>query len=306
MLKTIHITDLSLEQIQLKQEQRNQSKWLPGYHISPPFGLLNDPNGLYYENGTYQLYFQWYPGGPTHGLKHWLHLSSKNLRSFEFNGLGIKPGKDYDLGGAFSGSAVEIAGQRKIIYTSNNLENGIIMQRQLLAEIEDNQVVNKRLLIENDNYMPHQFRDPTTYKNGDSTYIIVGAQTLDGTPGIAHYQYAGDKVIDLGILHAKVEMICQMIECPQIIDFQAEKLFISSPQGIERDGKNYQNHFNVVYSTFDKINYEEGSLVNESSLHELDYGHDFYAPQIFEAENQKILIAWAGCGKSKYPEQEDG
>ena len=39
------------------------------YHLMPPVGLLNDPNGLIQFNGTYHVFFQWNPFETTHGKK---------------------------------------------------------------------------------------------------------------------------------------------------------------------------------------------------------------------------------------------
>ena len=37
----------------------------PSYHIHPPCGLVNDPNGLAYFGGKYHVFYQWFPFGPT-------------------------------------------------------------------------------------------------------------------------------------------------------------------------------------------------------------------------------------------------
>jgi beta-fructofuranosidase len=35
------------------------------------YGLLNDPNGFVWYNGRYYLFYQWFPFGAVHGMKHW-------------------------------------------------------------------------------------------------------------------------------------------------------------------------------------------------------------------------------------------
>ena len=55
----------------------------PSYHIHPPCGLVNDPNGLAYFGGKYHVFYQWFPFGPEHGMKHWAHVISEDLVKWE-------------------------------------------------------------------------------------------------------------------------------------------------------------------------------------------------------------------------------
>lgn len=59
----------------------------PSYHIHPPCGLVNDPNGLAYFGGKYHVFYQWFPFGPEHGMKHWAHVmaAAPNM------GFGVRP-----------------------------------------------------------------------------------------------------------------------------------------------------------------------------------------------------------------------
>ncbi len=49
----------------------------PAWHISPPQGLLNDPNGFIYFQEHYHLFYQWYPFACEHKDKFWVHLISQ-------------------------------------------------------------------------------------------------------------------------------------------------------------------------------------------------------------------------------------
>ena len=53
--------------------------WRQAFHVQPPVGLLNDPNGLVQHRGTYHLCYQWHPFAPLHGLKMWAHVTSPDL-----------------------------------------------------------------------------------------------------------------------------------------------------------------------------------------------------------------------------------
>ena len=47
----------------------------PQYHYSPPMNFMNDPNGLVYFNGTYNLYFQWNSLTNVAGNQNWGHAT---------------------------------------------------------------------------------------------------------------------------------------------------------------------------------------------------------------------------------------
>jgi fructan beta-fructosidase len=70
----------------------------PLYHFSPEAHWMNDPNGMFYKDGTYHLYFQYYPEGNQWGPMHWGHAH------WTEHPIAIYP--DTALGYIFSGSAV--------------------------------------------------------------------------------------------------------------------------------------------------------------------------------------------------------
>ena len=76
----------------------------PLYHFSPEAHWMNDPNGMFYKDGTYHLYFQYYPEGNQWGPMHWGHASTKDLVHWTEHPIAIYP--DTTLGFIFSGSAV--------------------------------------------------------------------------------------------------------------------------------------------------------------------------------------------------------
>ncbi len=57
----------------------SSDKWRLNYHLEPPFGLLNDPNGLAYFKGEYYIFYQWNPYKCEHKDKHWALVKTKDF-----------------------------------------------------------------------------------------------------------------------------------------------------------------------------------------------------------------------------------
>ena len=146
----------------------NREQYRPVYHHTPAYGWMNDPNGMFYKDGVWHLYFQHNPYGSQWENMTWGHSTSTDLMHWKFEGEAMLPDA---LGTVFSGSAVVDAdntagfGRNAVVamYTSA-AEN----QTQSLAYSTDNGATFKKyegnpVITSN---VP-DFRDPHMFWNDD-------------------------------------------------------------------------------------------------------------------------------------------
>lgn len=93
-------------------------KYRPQIHFSPKEKWMNDPNGMVFYNGTYHLFYQYYPDSTVWGPMHWGHATSRDLVRWQHQPIALYPDS---LGYIFSGSAVA-----DLNNTSGFGKNGII------------------------------------------------------------------------------------------------------------------------------------------------------------------------------------
>ena len=89
------------------------------FHLEPPRGLLNDPNGLSYFNGKYYVFFQWNRFAKDHSYKEWGMFTSPDMVRWTFEGSALLPDQTYDMCGTYSGSGLVIDEKLYLFYTGN-------------------------------------------------------------------------------------------------------------------------------------------------------------------------------------------
>ena len=80
-----------------------ETMFRPNFHFSPKKGWMNDPNGMFYYNGYYHLYFQHNPDDNKWGPMHWGHAISTDMITWKEQPIALYPD---EMGTIFSGSAV--------------------------------------------------------------------------------------------------------------------------------------------------------------------------------------------------------
>ena len=283
-------------------EQRND-RWRPKLHIAPPFGWLNDPNGLCEYQGIYHAFYQFSPFEAKGGLKFWGHCTSRDLLHWNFEGAPLTPDQPEDCHGAYSGSALVEDGEMYLYYTGNVKEMGdhdfINTGRRsytMLAVSRDGKIVeSKEVLMDNKDYpsdLTRHVRDPKVWKKGDAYYMVQGARTKEGKGVVLLFSSVDKRHWEIRKRFETEEAFGYMWECPDIYELDGRTVLSISPQGVEAEGLKYANIYQSVTC------FLEGDFLGETVMgefRELDGGFDFYAPQTFLSEDgRRIQIAWMG------------
>lgn len=303
--------DVNEEEIKVLEKLVKQCPWRQSFHIQPPTGLLNDPNGFSYYNGEYHLFYQWFPFGPVHGLKHWYHTKSKDLVHWENVGMAIEPSNKFDSHGAYSGSAIEHDGKLFLMYTGNTRDDKWVRRPyQCLALMEQSGSISKiefPVIANVPNGYTDHFRDPKVWKSGERFYAIIGAQRENETGCVVLYESAN--LIDWqfsGEVKTELGEFGYMWECPDYFELDGKGVLLFSPQGLKPVGNCYHNIYQSGYVIGDLLDLEKNELTH-GAFHELDRGFDFYAPQTMKDDKgRRIVVGWMGLPEIDYPTDQNG
>ncbi|OCA82878.1 glycoside hydrolase family 32 protein [Pseudobacillus wudalianchiensis] len=281
------------------EENRKKDPYRLLFHLMPPVGLLNDPNGLIQYRGRYHVFYQWNPFATSHGPKFWGHYISDDLVHWEEKPPALTPTEWYDKHGCYSGSAIEEAGKLLLFYTGN-VKKGEQRETYQCAAVSDNGVQFEKegpVILLPAGFTAH-FRDPKVWKRNDRWYMVVGAQTIKeegvvvlfSSSDLRNWHYKGPIA---GSCMNGLGHFGYMWECPDFFQMDDKDILLVSPQGLKPDGYRYENLFQSGYFIGE---WKEGTTeFAHGEFSELDRGFDFYAAQTFKDEQgRRIMIGWMG------------
>ena len=296
------------ELAEIAQTVQKDKDFRPHFHITPPTGLMNDPNGLIFDGEKYHLFYQWFPFDAIHGMKHWKHLTTKDFQHYQ-SADDLIPCELFESHGCYSGGALKVGDKLAMFYTGNTRrpsDNQRVPYQNLAIFDLNGKLLSKRPLIENapEGYTEH-VRDPKPYLTKDGKIrFICGAQreNLTGTAIIFEMDNLEGTPRLLGELSLPAfdNTNVFMWECPDLLKLGDKDVFIWSPQGKDREAHQYQNNYHATYAV--------GKLTDltfeAEYISELDQGFDFYAPQTFaglDNQTHAVLFGWIGLPDLTYP-----
>ena len=286
------------------------------FHLMPPVGWMNDPNGLCRCGEWYHVFYQYGPFDPTGGVKMWGHYRSRDLLHWEQLPPMLYPDQPWDIHGVYSGSALVEDGTMYLYYTGNVKFSGdydyITAGRghnTALAVSRDGVTVeSNELLLENKDYpsdLTCHVRDPKVWAQDGKYYMVLGARTKEERGELLVYESEDKRRWQHCNTLTTQDKFGYMWECPDLFCLDGQWFLQCSPQGVKQQGNHFQNVYTCGYFPLDGDFRGEYTLAD---FQEMDCGFDFYAPQTFVDGERRILIGWMGMPDAPYtnPTAEQG
>lgn len=304
---------------QLLEDTANKNpKWRPCFHISPPTGWMNDPNGLCQFGVVHHVFFQYSPFDVKPGLNYWGHYETKDFVHYVYQKPALCSDEQFDCHGVYSGSALIADETMYLFYTGNVKKRGddydfVQNGREhntIRAEGTDGVTFDeKTLLLANSDYPKNvtcHVRDPKVWKDDKGCHMVLGARRSDDIGEILVYHSADKHHWKLENEITTQAPFGYMWECPDYFTLDDVQILSFSPQGVEPQGWRYNN---IYQSGYCRLTGAVDGTYALSEFQEYDHGFDFYAPQTYEDhQGRRILIGWMGMPDSpyRYAEQEYG
>mgnify|MGYP002625878143 FL=1 len=267
-------------------DTKNKEKFRPEYHHAPVYGWMNDPNGMFYLDGVYHLYYQWNPYGSQWENMTWGHSTSTDLINWTAQPSAIVPDA---LGAIFSGSCVvdknntagfgtnaviafyTSAGRNQVQSMAYSTDGG-----KTFTKYENNPVIIGDC---------PDFRDPKVFWNDDLkawNLILAAGQEMRiySSNNLKDWKYESSFGTGYGC-HDGVW------ECPDLVKINDKWVLLCNinPGGIY--GGSATQYF---VGDFDGKHF----TTNQEQTLWLDYGKDHYATVTFSnaPQNRRIALAW--------------
>ena len=260
-------------------------------HLAPPFGWMNDPNGLSQAGGLAQLFYQHYPHSLRWNTMHWGHAVTANGIDWTHQPVFLLPrpellADDAKVGGVFSGSAINLPdGGLRVYYTDRQDDRTPNWEWQMTAVSDDRVDVGPSVPVVTE--VPElpglgkNFRDPYVFKGpdglwkmllgaGDDTAALVLLYETEDAAGVEGWRFAG-------VVHREPTTQNLPAECPCMVALDGEgeglHVLIFGLLGSRDEISRRRNITLALVGRFD------GRIFTPIAREELDYGTDCYAFQ---------------------------
>jgi beta-fructofuranosidase len=286
-------------------EGRSDHHLFPRYHVRPPVGYMNDPNGPVIHGGLVHLYFQYRFTTDTDSPVVWGHATSPDFVNWTYHRPAILPHPLLgDRDGCYSGNTVVGPDGRihafysgyvkdepyQLAYTAVSIDDGYSFGAPILAvpgPTEDEQITT--------------YRDPFVWHEDGRWRMVVGAG--DANDAGSAQLYSSEDLNSwehLGVL-ARLPRgssdeydTGDMWECPQVLDIDGQTVIVFGAWA--RTGGDMR-----VFSALGPSPDEMDAALR---VHPVDAGPDFYAASVLR-EGPFGPVMWGWAREARHPDWRD-
>lgn len=266
----------------------NREKFRPAYHHTPQYGWMNDPNGMFYKDGEWHLYYQYNPYGSLWENMTWGHSVSKDLVHWEALPLAIEADA---LGTIFSGSCVvdkdNTAGFGKNAVIAFYTSAGEAQTQSMAYSTDGGRTFNKYEKNPVVTFNAPDFRDPKVFwYDGTNRWIMMLAvgqeMQIWSSANLKDWQKESSFGSEYGN-HGGVW------ECPDLLKIEDKWVLICNINPGGPFGGSATQYF---VGDFDGHKFTCESMPKVTKW--LDYGKDHYATVSFSnaPDGRTVVLAW--------------
>ncbi len=271
----------------------------PRFHVRPPSGYVNDPNGPIRIGERWHLYFQYVADTERRGGVVWGHASSPDLARWTMHRPALSPDPDgADRDGCWSGTTVLDGDEVVALYSGFRHEHPY--QSVLAARSVDGGHSFGPPQQVADDPAPQdgvdQFRDPFVWKDGDGWLMVAGAGNRSGRPAARLYSspdlqtwtFEGHYA-ELIRADVSAEDVGDMWECPQVVSFGDRDALLVSTMDLHGGG---------IGKVLALTGRRDGLRQRDPRVSRADFGPNFYAASALRDGTRPIVWGWVTEGRS--------
>lgn len=275
----------------------NREQYRSLYHHTPVYGWMNDPNGMFYKDGVWHLYFQYNPYGSQWENMTWGHSTSTDLTHWKYEGEAITPDA---LGTIFSGSCVvdkdNTAGFGKDAVVAFYTSAGAAQTQSMAYSTDNGKTFTKYAGNPVITGSVPDFRDPNVFWNEDAkmwNLILAAGQQMNiySSKNLRDWKYESSFGEGYGN-HGGVW------ECPDLLKTGGKWVLICNINPGGPFGGNAAQYF---VGQFDGHKFTCESAPETTKW--ADYGKDHYATVTFDNAPDGRLVALPWMSNWQYANQ---
>jgi len=282
---------------------RTNEHLFPKFHVRPPRGFVNDPNGPCLIDGVFHLYYQYRHATDASTPVVWAHVSSPDLAKWTHYRSAITPVPDGPDGdGIYSGNTAVTDGIVRAFYSGKLLDHP--HQLPLLARSDDKGAsfgTPRHIIPAPSIEEVHTFRDPYVWRTPTGWAMVVGAGTNAGnaearlytSPDLEHWTPGGNLA---SMARQRIGSLDtgEMWECPQVV-VEPEGRMILIVSAWSRAGQRHHQLMSLVAPTRDGVHFAA-----EPQIAPYDYGPNLYAVSTMN-ESPLGPLAWGWVKEGRDP-----